>query len=134
MSHINKIEGIGVSHTKKLEAEGIKTAEQLLQAGSSPKHRQELAKKTGFSEHHILKWVNQADLFRVKGIGRQYAELLQSSGVDSVLELAQRTPDHLRAALKANNDKKRQVHLVPGAGTVDRWVDEAKKLPRIVTY
>jgi Domain of unknown function (DUF4332) len=66
MSHINKIEGIGVSHTKKLEAEGIKTAEQLLQAGSSPKHRQELAKKTGFSEHHILKWVNQADLFRVK--------------------------------------------------------------------
>jgi len=51
MSHINKIEGIGVSHTKKLEAEGIKTAEQLLQAGSSPKHRLELAKKTGFAEH-----------------------------------------------------------------------------------
>jgi predicted flap endonuclease-1-like 5' DNA nuclease len=134
MSHINKIEGIGVSHAKKLEAEGIKTAEQLLQAGSSPKHRQELAQKTGFSEHHILKWVNQADLFRVKGIGRQYAELLQSSGVDSVLELAQRRADHLHAALKANNDKKRQVRLVPGAGTVDRWVEEAKKLPRIVTY
>ena len=134
MSHINKIEGIGASHTKKLEAEGIKTVEQLLQAGSSPKHREELAKKTGFSGHHILKWVNQADLFRVKGIGRQYAELLESSGVDSVLELAQRRPDHLHAALKASNEKNRQVHLVPGAATVTRWVEEAKKLPRVVTY
>jgi predicted flap endonuclease-1-like 5' DNA nuclease len=134
MSHINKIEGIGTSHTKKLEAEGIKTVEQLLKAGSSPKHRQELAQKTGFSEHHILKWVNQADLFRVKGIGRQYAELLEASGVDSVLELAQRRPDHLHAALRASNDKKRQVHLVPGLATVGRWVEEAKQLPRIVTY
>ena len=70
----------------------------------------------------------------MKGIGRQYAELLQSLGVDSVLELAQRRSDHLHAALKANNDKKRQVHVVPGAATVGRWVDEAKKLPRIVTY
>jgi predicted flap endonuclease-1-like 5' DNA nuclease len=134
MSHINKIEGIGTSHTKKLEGEGITTVEQLLKAGSSPKHRQELAKKTGFAEHHILKWVNQADLFRVKGIGRQYAELLESSGVDSVLELAQRRPDHLHAALKASNDKKRQVHLVPGLSTVSRWIEEAKKLPRVVTY
>jgi hypothetical protein len=105
-----------------------------LQAGSSPKHRQELAQKTGFSEHHILKWVNQADLFRVKGIGRQYAELLQSSGVDSVLELAQRRPDHLHSALKASNEEKRQVRLIPGISTVGRWVEEAKKLPRIVTY
>jgi predicted flap endonuclease-1-like 5' DNA nuclease len=134
MSHINKIEGIGASHAKKLEAEGIKTAEQLLHAASSPKHRLELAKKTGFSEHHILKWVNQADLFRVKGIGRQYAELLQASGVDSVLELAQRKPEHLHASLKASNEKKRQVHLVPAAAAVGHWVEEAKKLPRIVTY
>ena len=134
MSHINKIEGIGVSHTKKLEAEGIKTAEQLLQAGSSPKHRLELAKKTGFAEHHILKWVNQADLFRVKGIGRQYAELLQASGVDSVVELAERRPDHLHAALKASNEKKHQVRLLPGISTVQRWVEESKQLPRIVTY
>jgi predicted flap endonuclease-1-like 5' DNA nuclease len=134
MSHINKIEGIGSSHTKKLETEGITTVEHLLQAGSSPKHRQELAKKTGFSEHHILKWVNQADLFRVKGIGRQYAELLEASGVDSVLELAQRRPDHLHAALKTNNEKKRQVRLVPGLAAVSRWVEQAKKLPRIVTY
>jgi predicted flap endonuclease-1-like 5' DNA nuclease len=105
-----------------------------LQAGSSPKHRQELAKKTGFSEHHILKWVNQADLFRVKGIGRQCAELLQSAGVDSVLELAQRRPDHLHSSVKASNEKKRQVRLVPGISSVGRWVEEAKRLPRIVTY
>jgi predicted flap endonuclease-1-like 5' DNA nuclease len=134
MSHINEIEGIGESHTKKLQTVGIETVEQLLQAGASPKHRQELAQKTGFSEHHILKWVNQADLFRVKGIGRQYAELLEASGVDSVLELAQRRPDHLHEALKASNEKKRQVQVLPSPSTVARWIEEAKELPRIVTY
>src|SRR5258708_35781167 len=112
----------------------MKSAEELWQVGSGRKHRQELATKPGFAEHHILKWVNQADLFRVKGIGRQYAELLQASGVDSVLELAQRRPDHLHAALNASNDKKRQVHLLPGVATVQRWVEESKQLARIVTY
>jgi predicted flap endonuclease-1-like 5' DNA nuclease len=93
-----------------------------------------LAEKTGFSEHHILKWVYQADLFRIKGIGRQYAELLESTGVDSVLELALRRPDHLHASLRTNNDEKRQVRLVPSLAAVSRWIDQAKKLPRIVTY
>src|SRR5580700_11721238 len=113
MSHINEIEGIGPSHTKKFAEVGVTTVEHLLKAGATPKGRKDLATKTGFHEHHLLKWVNQADLFRVKGVGRQYAELLQASGVDSVKELAQRRPDHLHAALKASNDKKHQVRLLP---------------------
>jgi hypothetical protein len=70
----------------------------------------------------------------VKGIGRQYAELLEASGVNSVLELAQRRPDHLHEALKASNETKRQVQVLPSPGTVARWIEEAKELPRIVTY
>src|ERR1700739_5155991 len=128
MSHINKIEGIGPSHTKKFAEVGVTTVEHLLKAGATPKGRKELATKTGFHEHHLLKWVNQADLLRVKGIGRQYAELLQSSGVDSVLELAQRRPDHLHVALKANNDKKHQVRLLPGISPVQRCVAESTQL------
>jgi predicted flap endonuclease-1-like 5' DNA nuclease len=134
MSHINKIEGIGPSHTKKFAEVGVSTVEHLLKAGATPKGRKELATKTGFHEHHLLKWVNQADLLRIKGVGRQYAELLQSSGVDSVKELAQRKPDHLHEKLKASNDAKRQVHIVPNLATITNWIGEAKKLPRVVSY
>ena len=134
MSHINKIEGIGPSHTKKFAEVGVSTVEHLLKAGATPKDRKELATKTGFHEHHLLKWVNQADLFRIKGVGRQYAELLQASGVDSVKELAQRKPDHLREKLKESNDAKRQVHIVPNLASITNWIGEAKKLPRVVSY
>jgi predicted flap endonuclease-1-like 5' DNA nuclease len=134
MSHINKIEGIGPSHTKKFAEVGVTTVEHLLKAGSTPKGRKELATKTGFHEHHLLKWVNQADLLRIKGVGRQYAELLQSSGVDSVKELAQRKPDHLHEKLKESNDAKRQVHIVPNLTSITNWIGEAKKLPRVVSY
>ena len=84
MKHINEIEGIGPSHAEKLESHGIRTVEDLLKSGATPNGREELVKKTGISHHLILKWVDEADLFRVKGIGRQYTELLRSAGVDSV--------------------------------------------------
>ena len=134
MSHINTIEGIGPSHTKKFAELGVTTVEHLLKAGATPKGRKELATKTGFHEHHLLKWVNQADLFRIKGVGRQYAELLQASGVDSVKELAQRKPDHLHEKLKTSNEAKRQVHIVPNLTSLTNWISEAKKLPRVVSY
>ena len=134
MSHINKIEGIGQSHTKKFAEVGVTTVEHLLQAGATPKGRKELATKTGFHEHHLLKWVNQADLLRIKGVGRQYAELLQASGVDSVKELAQRKPDHLHEKLKESNEAKHQVHIVPNLTSITNWISEAKQLPRVVSY
>jgi predicted flap endonuclease-1-like 5' DNA nuclease len=134
MSHINEIEGIGPSHTKKFAEVGVITVEHLLKAGATPKGRKDLATKTGFHEHHLLKWVNQADLLRIKGVGRQYAELLQASGVDSVKELAQRKPDHLHEKLKESNEAKNQVHIVPNLTSVTDWISEAKKLPRVVSY
>ena len=134
MSHINKIEGIGPSHEKKFAEVGVTTVEHLLKAGGTPKGRKELVSKTGFHEHHLLKWVNQADLLRIKGVGRQYAELLQASGVDSVKELAQRKPDHLHEKLKVSNETKRQVHIVPNLTSITNWISEAKKLPRMVSY
>jgi len=96
--------------------------------------REELVKKTGISHHLILKWVDEADLFRVKGIGRQYTELLRSAGVDSVKELAQRRADHLHEKLTAINREKKHVHEVPGVNAIKRWIEEAKALPGIVVY
>ena len=134
MKHINEIEGIGPSHAEKLESHGIRTVEDLLKSGATPNAREELVKKTGISHHLILKWVNEADLFRVKGIARQYTELLRSAGVDSVKELAQRRADHLHEELAAINREKKHVHEVPGINAIERWIEEAKALPGMVTY
>jgi predicted flap endonuclease-1-like 5' DNA nuclease len=134
MTHINEIEGIGAVQGKKLEAAGIQSVEALLQEAATPKGRKELEAKTGIAHHQLLRWVNQADLFRVKGIGRQYAELLEKAGVDSVRELAQRNAEHLHAKLVEVNEAHHHVHVVPSAEHVKRWVEEAKALPRVVQY
>ena len=107
---------------------------RFLQEAATPKGRKELEAKTGIGHHHLLRWVNQADLFRVKGIGRQYAELLEKAGVDSVLELAERNPEHLHAKLVEVNNTHHHVKVVPSAEHVKNWVEEAKALPRVVQY
>jgi len=134
MTHINEIEGIGAGYSEKLQAAGIKTVEELLKAAATPKDRKELEGKTGTGHHHLLKWVNQADLFRIQGIGRQYTELLEAAGVDSVKELAQRRSDHLHAKLIEVNQKHHHVKVVPSAEHVKKWVEQAQALPRIVQY
>jgi predicted flap endonuclease-1-like 5' DNA nuclease len=134
MTHINEIEGIGASYSEKLETAGIKTVEGLLQAAATPHGRKELELKTGIGHHHLLKWVNQADLFRIQGVARQYAELLEAAGVDSIVELAQRRSDHLHAKLIDLNEKNHHVKSVPTAEHVKKWIEEAQALPRVVQY
>jgi predicted flap endonuclease-1-like 5' DNA nuclease len=134
MTHINEIEGIGASHAEKLAAAGITTVEGLLEAGATSHGRIALEEKTGISHHHLLKLVNQADLFRVQGVGRQYAELLRAAGVDTVLELAQRRGDHLHAKLVEINEKHHHVKELPSQEHVIKWVEQALALPRVVEY
>lgn len=134
MPKLSEIEGIGEAYAKKLEKVGLKTTEDLLEKGSTPKGRKEIAKLTGISEKLILKWVNHADLFRVKGIGKQYAELLEAAGVDTVVELAKRVPENLLKKMEEVNKKKKLVRLLPFLKQVKKWVEEAKKLPRKIKY
>ncbi len=134
MKKISEIEGIGSSYGKKLEKAGIKTVEELLEKGATPKGRKQLAKLTGISEQLILKWVNHADLFRIKGIGKQYAELLEAAGVDTVVELSKRNPENLLMAMTKTNEKKHLVRALPYLKQVKKWVEQAKKLPRKIQY
>jgi predicted flap endonuclease-1-like 5' DNA nuclease len=134
MTHIDEIEGIGTAYREKLEAAGIQSVEGLLQQAATAKGRKELETKTGIGHHHLLRWVNQADLFRVKGIGRQYAELLAKAGVETVRELAERNHEHLHAKLAEVNEAHHHVKVVPSAEHVKHWVEEAKALPPVVQY
>jgi predicted flap endonuclease-1-like 5' DNA nuclease len=134
MASIVDVEGIGPAHAEKLKDRGIKTTEALLKAGASAKGREELAASTGISEKLLLAWVNKADLFRIKGVGEQYSDLLEAAGVDTVPELATRRADNLTKKMAEVNGVKKLVRNVPTEAQVSAWIDEAKTLPRVMTY
>lgn len=134
MTNIVDIEGIGKVYAAKLEAAGISTVKSLLERGATPKGRQDLAEQTGIGSKLILEWVNLADLFRIKGIGEEFSDLLEEAGVDTVPELAQRNPENLHSKLVEVNEAKKLVRRVPGLSQVQDWVAQAKELPRVVTY
>jgi predicted flap endonuclease-1-like 5' DNA nuclease len=134
MASIKEIEGIGPAYAAKLKDAGATTTEQLLDKGATPKGREELAASTGASAKLILEWVNHADLARIKGIGWEYADLLEAAGVDTVPELAQRNADNLHIKLSEVNAVKDLVRRLPTADQLHTWVEEAKTLLRVITY
>ncbi len=128
------IEGVGAAYAEKLNAAGIVTTAQLLEKCAAPAGRKALAEETGISDKLILKWANHADLFRVKGVGPQFAELLEAAGVDTVKELAHRKAENLAAKMSEVNAEKNLVNRVPVASEVQKMVDCAKELPGVLTY
>lgn len=134
MTQVEDIEGIGPAQAAKLKTIGITTVEGLLEKGASSKGRDEIATTAAISEKLVLKWVNHADLYRIKGVGAEFAELLEAAGVDSVPELAQRSPANLAAKLSEVNEAKKLTRRVPSESQVTTWVAEAKTLPRVVTH
>ena len=134
MAKLNEIEGIGGSYAAKLAEAGVKSVADLLDKGATAKGRKELAEATGISEKLVLRWVNMADLFRVKGVGEEYADLLEAAGVDTVKELATRKPENLHAKMVEVNEAKKLVRGVPALSQVEKWVAQAKELPGAVSH
>lgn len=134
MASIDAIEGIGHKSATKLRKARVRTTEALLKHGSDKRGRKDLATKTGLSEKMILEWVNRADLMRIKGVGEEYSDLLEASGVDTVKELRRRNAANLLTAMIEINRKKNLVRRLPTETMVQRWVDAAKELDPLVTH
>jgi predicted flap endonuclease-1-like 5' DNA nuclease len=134
MTKLQSIEGIGDVYAGQLTDAGVQSIEHLLQKGATPEGRKNLAEATGISGKLILEWVNLADLFRIKGIGEEYSDLLEEAGVDTVVELAQRNPENLYAKLQEVNAAKKLVRKLPAQAQVADWVAQAKELPRVLQY
>jgi predicted flap endonuclease-1-like 5' DNA nuclease len=134
MANLLDIEGIGPARLEKLNAEGLKSTEDLLTACGSAAGRKKVETATGISSDTLLEWVNRADLFRVKGIGTQYSDLLEAAGVDSPPELAQRRADNLLAKMAEINAAKKLVRQLPTEAQIAAWIDNAKTLPKVVTH
>ena len=131
---IESIEGIGPKYGAKLRKIGCASPAALLNDGATPKGRQEIAAKTGISPSIILRCVNMADLFRIKGVATQYAELLEAAGVDTVKELRNRNAANLAEAMRNTNAAKRLVRQGPNEKMIRDWITQAKRLTPIVKY
>lgn len=131
---IEQIEGIGESYAKKLESVGISTTDDLLTACAKKSGREKISGQTGISEKLILKWTNHADLFRIKGVAGQFAELLEAAGVDTVKEFRHRVAANLYPKLVEVNAQKHLCGRVPSEAEVARMIEQAKVLEPIVSY
>lgn len=128
------VEGIGEVYSAKLQEAGINTTDDLLTACASKKGRADMAEKTGISEKLILKWTNHADLFRIKGIASQFAELLEAAGVDTVKEFRHRVAANLQPKLVEVNNEKNLCNRVPAVSELEKMIEQAKELEPILTY
>lgn len=136
MASLTTVEGIGKKYQKQLQKVGISTTEALLKEGATRKGRNKIAKESGVTAKLILEWVNHIDLYRIKGVGKQYADLLEASGVDTVVELGKRVPENLLEKMSQVNSKgrKKLVRQLPSIKLVKAWVRQAKRLKRVITH
>jgi len=129
---IETIEGIGSSRGRMLRNAGIRTVDDLLRAGATRRGRQRIANEIGVSYATMHKWVYRGDLLRVRGIGRQYSELLETAGVATLTDLSTRNPRFLWQTLKLVNRERKLVRRIPPLKTIENWVHKAKFLEPIV--
>ena len=138
MVEVNKlidVEGIGPVYADKLKSAGAETTKDLLKLAKTPADRKKLAETSGISETLILKWANHADLMRIKGIGGEFAELLEKIGVDTVKELRKRNAQNLHEAVqKFDLTTSTIVRRKPSKASIQAWVKQAKRLKPTLTY
>ena len=132
--NIEEIEGIGPVLGQKFTDAGVKDTDGLLQQGATKAGRKTIAEATGLSESRVLTFVNMADLFRIKGVAGEYAELLMCAGVDTVKELKHRNAANLTEKLAEVNGEKNLTRKLPSESTVEDWVKQAAELPGVVEY
>lgn len=131
---IEEIEGIGQAYRAKLSKAGINSTDDLLKHCGDAKGRRQIAAASGLDEARLLKWANMADLMRIRGIGKQFSELLEAAGVDTVKELRVRRADSLAAKMKEANAKKKLTRATPSEGEIAGWIDQAKSMGAMIAH
>ena len=131
---IDEVEGIGPTYAAKLQEAGINDTDDFLKLCCDAKGRKEAETKTGISGKLLLTWANMADLMRVNGVGKQYAEILHAAGVDTIKELRTRNAANLTEAMKKINDEKNLANANASESSVQDWIDKAKEMEPLITH
>jgi len=132
---IEEVEGIGPTYAARLEAAGVKSTDDLLEHGAKPAGRKSLEEATGIAHALILEWVNHVDLMRINGVGSEYSDLLEAAGVDSPAELARRNAANLAVTIdEVVAARPNIVRRAPNEKELQAWIDQSKRLPRLVEH
>ncbi len=95
MTSIDSINGMTHIEATKLRRARVRTTVTFLQIASSRSGRALLTKETGISSPKLLHWAKRAELMEIRNLGRDYSDLLEAVGVESVSELKRRNPESL---------------------------------------
>lgn len=131
---LGELRGINNTILNSLKAQGISDSNELLEAAKTTSDRKSLSADSGVDTAIILELANRADLARIKGIGRVYSDLMEESGVDTVKELARRSPSSLHAKLIEINSVRQFTQRPPSVEQVGDFVEQAKNLPPMLEY
>ena len=125
---IEQIEGIGPHFAERLASAGVRTSDDLLSRCASDEGRRMMEMRTGISAGQLTTWAHQADLMRVNGIGSEFSQLLEASGIETVRELGDRKPENVVHLLDRVNEEKQRTGVVPPLKTVSKWVERARRM------
>jgi predicted flap endonuclease-1-like 5' DNA nuclease len=129
---VESFEMIDEAMRQRLVAIGIRTTGELIQRCGTPEGRAEIAKNTGAPAEAVLNWVHLADLMRIDGVGNQFAELLDATGVGTMTALRAKQAGRLETELKRVNSQRKIAKTTPSAMMLERWIDQARTLPHRV--
>jgi hypothetical protein len=126
--------GVDPDNVARLEAIGIKSADQMLAAGCTAADREALARRTGIAPQAILEYVKLSDLSRIGGLKTVRARLYYDGGFDTLDKIAAADPEEMRAALVAFVERTGFDGIAPLPKEAASTVAAARTLPRIVGY
>ena len=125
MARIDEIAGIDPKEATKLRKAGVRTTESLLKHAGTRSGREQLATEVGLDVDDLLHWAQRADMMRVRGVGSEYALLLEACGVQTIRDLRRRNPTALTAKLSDHNGRKSMVRRLPTEIMVTSWIEAA---------
>lgn len=123
---LEQIEGIGPFFAERLMSAGVHNSDELLSRCSTDEGKRRLADSAAVSVRQLSTWMHQADLMRVSGIGSEFGQLLEVSGVESVEQLSKRDPENIVNLLHRVNSERKLTRAVPSIKTVAKWVERAR--------
>ncbi len=128
MNSIDSINGMTHTEATKLRRARVRTTVTFLQIASTRSGRALLTKETGITSPKLLHWAKRAELMKIKNLGRDYADLLEAVGVESVADLKRRNPESLHEMMHNTNQIKSIVDRMPSLKRVASWIDDSKDI------
>ena len=128
MNSIDSINGMTHTEATKLRRARVRTTVTFLQIASTRSGRALLTKETGITSPKLLHWAKRAELMKIRNLGRDYADLLEAVGVESVADLKRRNPESLHEMMHNANQAKKIVDRMPSLKRVTNWIDDSKDI------